>query len=394
MPWNTLVSPGSVFRVDSEEDQPRLLRPARLGHAHLLRLVLAAAFGRDLEVAAAEHRVERAGLDPRRSARCRGGPETHAAIQLQRLPGTEAFLQLLGELRGVGSRLERERCEIARQLVLPVTVGLGAAEPRVDDERPVGADDPHHVAEHLALSPERGGLGAALREPVVERPREELLGPVQGPGLQQLLGPDDAERLEQFGADDVLPALAAVERQVGHPRVVATRHPRHERRVLVVGVGRHEQGARGRRELLDLLEHAGGAEAVDRAHLRRHSGVAAEPRRRSDRHQQQEREGKRKATTPQDHPRSLRHGNPPDSSGFRSYSRPAVVLPRSARALPTMSRTSRISVGPWYGMPSLIVHSTPPPCTLRLFDVHVVPAGFSRRRFSSGLPLTTSRSAW
>src|SRR3989449_10454464 len=40
---------------------------------------------------------------------------------------------------------------------------------------------------------------------------------------------------------------------------------------------------------------------------------------------------------------------------------PAVVLGRRSRALTTMSFTSRISVGTWYGMPSLIVHSMPPP---------------------------------
>jgi hypothetical protein len=41
----------------------------------------------------------------------------------------------------------------------------------------------------------------------------------------------------------------------------------------------------------------------------------------------------------------------------------AVVRLRSSRALLTMSLTSRISVGTWYGTPSLIVHSMPPPCT-------------------------------
>ena len=83
---------------------------------------------------------------------------------------------------------------------------------------------------------EAGGLLEGLREAVVERPREELLAAVERAGLQQLLGPDDAERLEQLRADHVLAAFAPVERQVRHARVVAPRHPRHERRVLVVGM--------------------------------------------------------------------------------------------------------------------------------------------------------------
>ena len=39
------------------------------------------------------------------------------------LPGAQAFLQLLGELRRVGRGLERQRRQAARQLVLPVPVG-------------------------------------------------------------------------------------------------------------------------------------------------------------------------------------------------------------------------------------------------------------------------------
>src|SRR4051812_9828777 len=40
-----------------------------------------------------------------------------------------------------------------------------------------------------------------------------------------------------------------------------------------------------------------------------------------------------------------------------------VDRPPAARAFRTMSLTSFINVGTWYGMPSLIVHSIPPPCT-------------------------------
>src|SRR2546422_6832963 len=50
-----------------------------------------------------------------------------------------------------------------------------------------------------------------------------------------------------------------------------------------------------------------------------------------------------------------------------SYCCGEVVRVRSARPLATRSFTSLTSAGTWYGMPSLIVHSMPPPCTLFTF---------------------------
>ena len=51
---------------------------------------------------------------------------------------------------------------------------------------------------------------------------------------------------------------------------------------------------------------------------------------------------------------------PLDSSGHWFYCRPF-------RAAATISRVSFISVGTWYGMPSLMVHSMPPPCATFTF---------------------------
>ena len=73
-------------------------------------------------------------------------------------------------------------------------------------------------------------------------------------------------------------------------------------------------------------------------------------------------------------PSSIAHR--PSSIGHRPSPighRPSVIAHRSshvyfvvfaARAWATMSLTSCISVGTWYGMPSLIVHSMPPPWTI------------------------------
>lgn len=54
------------------------------------------------------------------------------------------------------------------------------------------------------------------------------------------------------------------------------------------------------------------------------------------------------------------------------YGSPAA---RAARAASTISFTSRSSVGPWYGTPPLIVHSTPPAGTSLPSTIAVVPVG-------------------
>ena len=51
----------------------------------------------------------------------------------------------------------------------------------------------------------------------------------------------------------------------------------------------------------------------------------------------------------------------PDSQ-ILNYCAGAVVRGCCVRARVTISLTSRINVGTWYGIPSLIVHSIPPPC--------------------------------
>jgi hypothetical protein len=151
--------------------------------------------------------------------------------------------------------------------MLAVTVGGGAREAGVDHERAEGANHAHHVAEHLALVPLRRRLVARFGEPVVERPREELLAAVEPPRLQQLLGADDSEGVEELGADDVLPALAAVQRQVGHARVVAARHAGDEARVFIVGMRAGVEHAGRGLQALEELHQAGRSDVIDRPDL-------------------------------------------------------------------------------------------------------------------------------
>ncbi len=147
--------------------------------------------------------------------------------------------------------------------MLTVPIRGRAAEACRDDERAVLPDDADHVAQHLAAAPLRAGFLERLREAVVHGAGEELLAAVQAASLQQLLGADDAERFEQLGADDVLAAFTAIERQIRHPRVLGARQCRNQRRVLVVGVGAGMKGAGGGLEPAEQEREPGGAAVVD-----------------------------------------------------------------------------------------------------------------------------------
>ncbi len=224
--------------------ETRRRRPERLDAAHLLRLVLAAAFSRDRRIRPSDDRIQNAGLHLRRD-RVVLAPST-GAIELPRLPRPKPFGDLLRILRGIGRRLERQRSEVPGELMLTVAVGLVPGEPRMDHERPEQPDHANHVAEHLAFAPLRLRFRQRLREAVVERAREELLAAIEPPRLKQFLRANDAQRVEQFRTDDVLPALAARQRQIRDARMVTSRGPRDERRVLIVGMRAGMKHARRR----------------------------------------------------------------------------------------------------------------------------------------------------
>jgi hypothetical protein len=130
--------------------------------------------------------------------------------------------------------------------MLPVTVGLVPGESRMNHEWPEQADHANHVAQDFALAPLRLGLGQRFREAVVERAGEELLAPVESPRLKQFLGANNAQRVEQLRADDVLSALPASERQIRDARVVTACGPCHERGVLIIRMGARMQDTRRR----------------------------------------------------------------------------------------------------------------------------------------------------
>jgi hypothetical protein len=105
--------------------------------------------------------------------------------------------------------------------------------------------------------PER--LLGALAEAEVEGAREVLAPAVEPARGEQLLGAHGAERLAELVADEVLPAVAAGEREVRRLDVAPAGEPGDEPRVLVVGVRADDEDAGRRREPVDQLGEGGGA---------------------------------------------------------------------------------------------------------------------------------------
>ena len=86
------------------------------------------------------------------------------------------------------------------------------------------------------MAPLLDRLLRAEREAEIDGAREVLLGAVPAMRRQQLLGPQDADRVEQLRADLVLPAVAARrgDERDAHPE--PARVQRQHGVVLVVGV--------------------------------------------------------------------------------------------------------------------------------------------------------------
>src|SRR4030095_16578419 len=91
---------------------------------------------------------------------------------------------------------------------------------------------------------------------------------VQPPCLQQFLGADDAERVEQLGSDDVLSPLAAGQRQVCDAGVVTARRSRPERRIFIIGMGTGMEDACCRLQSSENVREPGCAGIVDWPNLR------------------------------------------------------------------------------------------------------------------------------
>src|SRR4029079_729176 len=148
---------------------------------------------------------------------------------------SQALRNLLGIAGRVGGRAEGFQGQLRRGLVMLAPTVTAAEEPR-DDVGPQRPDMADIVADDLVTPPLLDRFLDAEREAEVDRPREELLCAVEAMHGQQLLGAEDAERLEQLRPDLVLPAVAAGRRhEYGSHALSLTEH-RQQAVVLVVRV--------------------------------------------------------------------------------------------------------------------------------------------------------------
>jgi hypothetical protein len=174
------------------------------------------------------------------------------------LPGLDA-VELFGETGGIGGGGEGFLGENHGDLVVAVSVGGGAGEDRDDDVGPVAADDPDDVAEDAVVAPLLHGFGGRLAEAEIDGASEELLGAIDLARGEEFLGANDAEGGALFGADEVLAALAASEREIGGAHVASAGEVGEHAGAFVVGVGGDHEDAAELIEPVDGFEKIGSA---------------------------------------------------------------------------------------------------------------------------------------
>ena len=193
----------------------------------------------------ARHRDLVKGLPDRRVERAASRVSVVAAVSNRvlryslsgvqaRSPSSSRQLRETGRVARGGERLPRRP---ARRLVLAVAVPRRSAEDRDDDLGPEPPDDPHDVLEDRVRRPVLPGLVQRLGVAEVVGAGEVLPGAVEPAGGQQLLGPDEPQRLAQLRPDQVLAALTPVEREIGRLRPHAAHQDGQQLGVLVVGMG-------------------------------------------------------------------------------------------------------------------------------------------------------------
>ncbi len=180
--------------------------------------------------------AQRAGLgDPERAA-------DPALVELARLPHRQGRL---GEARRIGRGPERVAHELGDRVVVLAAAGPGERQ-RHDHVRPELAHDVHDVAQRLLAAPLRERLLHAEGVAELEGATEVLLDRVVAVERQELAHPQHAERVEQLRPDRVLAALAAGDGEQRRAQPETARQPNQDPVVLVVGVRRHVEHARGR----------------------------------------------------------------------------------------------------------------------------------------------------
>ena len=206
-------------------------------------------------------------------------PAHPAAIEARYPPRTEPFARdLLGEAVGIGRRDDGLGGEHAGRVVVPVTVARRPVKPRHDHHRAIEADHADDVFEHGLAVPAAKRLLDRLGVAVVDGGREiEVVEAVIAARQDQFAGADQAQSVEELGADRVRAAFAPVEAEQGRAGTPAAAGQREHAGVLVVGVGDDVQNAGRGGELADPMPGARRAAVglQDLAGDRRRKGESA-----------------------------------------------------------------------------------------------------------------------
>ena len=88
----------------------------------------------------------------------------------------------------------------------------------------------------IVATPFLESLFRCLGKTEISNAREALFNTVVTVGSQQLQGANDAKLVEEIAADFVLPAFAAIERELQHAHAVPARFERQHAAIFVVGV--------------------------------------------------------------------------------------------------------------------------------------------------------------
>src|SRR5439155_5046645 len=139
--------------------------------------------------------------------------ESGEDVELLRLPRVQTAADLIRIFLGIGGELDRVTRDDRRRLVmLPAAFAR-----RRQRDHDVGTDhshQPHVIRRDLVAAPFLESLLDAERESKVDRAGEILLGAVEAVQRLELLGSQDAERLENLRTDLVLSAVATRRRRV------------------------------------------------------------------------------------------------------------------------------------------------------------------------------------
>ena len=199
------------------------------------------------------------------AAAARDGPKIRAHFHPQRasailekpfrLPGLQCA-QLFGKGVGVARQLEGFARQDGRGGVMPVLAWRRIGGKDGDDHvGPESAHHPHHVGQHFFFAPELERLPVILGIAKIPGPREKLLAAVNPPRRQQFLGADHPQFVPDFRSQHVLPAFAAVDREIGGAAIAAPRQKGDQARVFVVRMRRDQEHASHFPKAAQVLEN-------------------------------------------------------------------------------------------------------------------------------------------